>query len=163
MNTEELIRYLNLREHIEGGYFYETHRSPTTMITEREGRERPILTSIYYLLTQERPVDHFHKNRSDILHYFHLGEAITYLLLYPDGRLERVKLGNNLEAGEVLQLLVPGGCWKAAILENGDFGLIGEAVAPGFDYRDMELATSAALKSQFSHLWEEIAPYVKLP
>jgi predicted cupin superfamily sugar epimerase len=162
MNTQELIKQLGLIEHIEGGYFYETHCSPAMMITDREGQKRSILTSIYYLLTAERRVDHFHKNRSDILHYFHLGEAITYLLLYPVGRLEKIKLGSNLEEGEVLQLLVPGGCWKAAILEKGEFGLIGEAVAPGFDYRDMELATPKVLQNQFPHLWKEIAPYVNL-
>jgi len=160
MNKQELIQHLSLVEHIEGGYFYETHRSQEVIRTDRPGQERSILTSIYYLLTADRPLDHFHKNKSDILHYFHLGSAITYLIVHPEGRLERVKLGHNIKEGEVMQLLVPGGCWKAAILESGEFGLIGETVVPGFDYRDMELATEETFLAQFPHLREELAPYV---
>jgi predicted cupin superfamily sugar epimerase len=160
MNKQQLIESLSLIEHIEGGYFAETHRSAETLSTNRNGSDRNLLTSIYYLLTNDRPIDHFHKNRSDILHYFHLGSPITYLVLHPDGRLERVKMGSDPSQGQVLQLLVPGGCWKAAVLESGEFGLIGEAVAPGFDYRDMELATVEGLKAEFPGLWESLAPYV---
>lgn len=29
------------------------------------------------------------------------------------------------------QLIVPGGYWKATVLTEGDWGLLGEAVAPG--------------------------------
>lgn len=161
MNKQDLIEHLSLVEHIEGGYFYETHRSQQTIDTDREGKERATLTSIYYLLTDDRPIDYFHRNRSDILHYFHQGSPITYLIITPEGKLTKVKLGINLARGEVPQLLVPGGYWKAAVLENGEFGLLGEAVAPGFDYRDMEIARSDYFRSQFPDLWTELALYVK--
>jgi predicted cupin superfamily sugar epimerase len=161
MNKQQLIDSLSLVEHVEGGYFAETHRSAETISTIREGSDRAVLTSIYYLLTDDRPIDHFHKNQSDILHYFHLGSPITYLLLHPDGRLDRVQMGSDPNLGHVLQLLVPGGCWKAAVLERGEFGLIGEAVAPGFDYRDMELATAEGLQAEFPDQWESLAPYIR--
>ena len=131
------------------------------MTTEREGQDRNVLTSIYYLLTDDRPVDHLHKNKSDILHYFQAGSPITYLLITPEGQLERYVLGLNLSAGEVPQLLVPGGYWKAAVLESGEYGLLGEAVAPGFDYRDMEIAQAQAIQTDFPDLWELMAPYVR--
>ncbi|NET38355.1 MAG: cupin domain-containing protein [Cyanothece sp. SIO1E1] len=161
MNKHDLIKQLSLVEHIEGGYFSETYRSESTLDTDREGRERATLTSIYYLLTDDRPVDHLHRNKSDILHYFQAGSPITYFILYPDGQLNKVKLGMGLEQGEVPQLLVPGGCWKAAVLAAGEFGLLGEAVAPGFDYRDMEVAEADYFRSQFPDLWDELAPYIK--
>ena len=160
MNKYDLIKQLSLVEHIEGGYFSETHRSEQIVSSDREGNERSIFTSIYYLLTDDRPIDYCHKNQSDIMHYFQAGSAITYLILYPSGRLDKVKLGLNFTNGEVGQLLVPGGCWKAAVLEEGEFGLIGEAVAPGFDYRDMEIAKADDLRQNFPDIWDEIAPYV---
>ncbi|MDJ0687307.1 MAG: cupin domain-containing protein [Xenococcaceae cyanobacterium MO_188.B32] len=51
MNKHDLIEQLSLVEHIEGGYFSETHRSQHIISSDREGNERNIFTSIYYLLT----------------------------------------------------------------------------------------------------------------
>ena len=160
MNKHDLIQELSLVEHMEGGYFCETHRSTENLVTDREGKDRALLTSIYYLLTDDRPIDHFHRNQSDIMHYFHLGSAITYLIIEPSGKLKKAKLGLNFAQGEVAQLLVPGGCWKAAVLESGEFGLIGEAVTPGFDYRDMEIAQADYFQTTFPNLWTELSPYV---
>lgn len=160
MNKQSWIDKLSLVKHIEGGYFSETYRATEEMATLREGSERSLMTSIYYLLTDDRPIDRLHKNQSDIMHYFHAGSPITYILVDLEGRLHKVKLGLDLSQGEVLQLLVPGGYWKAAVLEAGEYGLIGEAVAPGFDYRDMTIATPDKIRAQFPTLWNELAPYV---
>ncbi len=162
MNKQDWITQLSLVEHVEGGYFSESHRSAEHMPTKREGGDRNILTSIYYLLTDDRSVDHLHKNKSDIMHYFQAGSAITYILVDLEGKLSRVKLGLNLAHGEVPQLLVPGGYWKAAVLEAGEYGLLGEAVAPGFDYRDMEIAEAANIQAQFPSLWNDLSPYVRI-
>jgi predicted cupin superfamily sugar epimerase len=54
----------------------------------------------------------------------------------------------NFVPGEQLQLLVKGGCWKTAILETGEFGLISEAVSPGFEYADMALITSQDVSTE---------------
>ncbi len=160
MNKTEIIQQLNLSNHIEGGYFQETYRGLETMMTDREGEQRNLLTSIFYLLTDDSPIDYLHKNKSDIVHYFHGGSPITYLIIHPDGRLEKEKLGSNLLKGEKFQLIVKGGCWKAAILEEGEYGLLGEAVAPGFDYRDMQVADESLL-TQFPHLNDEIKDYIQ--
>ena len=161
MNKHDLIQQLSLTEHTEGGYFAETYRSSQTLPTKRAGGDRNLLTSIYYLLTNDRPTDHLHRNQSDIMHYFQAGSAITYFLVTPTGTLEKVKLGLNFAQGEVAQLLVPGGYWKAAVLESGEYGLLGESVAPGFDYRDLEIAQADTFKASFPHLWSELSPYVK--
>ena len=161
MNKEQIIAQLSLVEHVEGGYFSETYRSSEEMSTPREGSDRALLTSIYYLLTDDRPIDHLHQNKSDIMHYFQAGSPITYILIDTDKKLSKVKLGLNLEQGEVPQLLVPKGYWKAAVLESGEYGLLGEAVAPGFDYRDMTIAKANEIQAQFPTLWDELAPYVR--
>ncbi len=161
MNKQDLIQNLNLQEHPEGGYYSETYRSPTIVDTDREGKQRPAMTSIYYLLTDDRPIDHFHINKSDIMHYFHAGSPVTYLVVDSSGNLEKFKLGLDVANGERPQILVPAGYWKAAVLEEGEFGLLGEAVAPGFEFRDMEIAEAETFKQKFPNLWEQLAPYVR--
>jgi predicted cupin superfamily sugar epimerase len=119
-----------------------------------------MVTSIYYLLTKEHPIDYLHVNKSPIIHYFHGGSTVTYYLINPDGQLETHYLGLNVRAGEKPQLIVPGGYWKTAVLLQGDYGLIGEAVAPGFEYEDMAIATTTEIKSNFPEIWPTLAPYI---
>lgn len=162
MTKQELIEQLSLVEHVEGGYFSETYRSAEDIETTREGNTRSVMTSIYYLLTDDRPVDHLHQNKSDIMHYFQTGSPITYLLVDLEGNLSKVKLGLAIAQGEVPQLLVPKGYWKAAVLESGEYGLLGEAVAPGFDYRDMTIAKADEIRERFPTIWNELSPYVRV-
>lgn len=131
MNTQRLIETLQLEPHpLEGGYYKRTYQSQLSVATKTG--ERSLMSSIYYLLTQEQPIGYFHRNRSDIVHYYHLGGAIAYWLVSPDGAVERRVMGSDLAAGQDLQLTVPGGYWKASELNSGEFALISEAVAPGF-------------------------------
>ncbi|MCV2884224.1 cupin domain-containing protein [Aestuariibacter sp. AA17] len=148
-NIEALITALGLERHIEGGYFAETFRSDKSI--SFGDAERAIQTSIYYLLTHDAPIGHFHKNRSDIVHYYHGGDPIDYFLLNEDGELEQTTLGFDIIAGHKLQLVVKGGKWKASRLRNGvnGYGLIGEAVAPGFDYQDMQLGDRESLMRDY--------------
>jgi len=151
---QALIESLGLEEHIEGGYFIRTYQSPM------QSGIRPLMTSIFYMLTSEKPIGHLHKNKSDIMHYFHLGSPILYLTISPEGQLETFTLGPDILQGHSLQLLVKGGYWKASILQQGEFGLLSEAVAPGFDYSDMTIAKPDELQMQFPHIWDQVAPYV---
>ena len=141
LTAAELVEHLGLDGHIEGGFFRRTYASDYTLLTA-DDRERLSLSSIFYLLAAESPIGHFHLNQSDIVHYFHLGDPITYYLLHPTGKLETTVMGSDVRNGQVLQLTVPGGVWKASeIPANGShgFGLISEAVTPGFEYDDMTL------------------------
>ena len=161
MNKYDLIKNLNLQKHPEGGYYSETYRSQTIVDTDREGIQRSAMTSIYYLLTDDRPIDHFHINKSDIMHYFQSGSPVTYLVIDSNGNLQKFKLGMDLAKGEKPQILVPSGYWKAAVLEEGEFGLLGEGVAPGFEFRDMEIAKPETFSQQFPNLWKQLEMYVK--
>jgi predicted cupin superfamily sugar epimerase len=82
-------------------------------MVEINGGQRHLMTSIYYLLTKDSPIGHFHLNQSDIVHYYHLGSPIQYSLIFPDGTLNTVVMGSDVIAGQCLQLHVPGGVWKA--------------------------------------------------
>ncbi len=146
-----VIEGLGLEKHVEGGYFRRTYQADHRPMMETEAGERFLMTSIYYLLTSESPVGHFHRNRSDIMHYFHQGDPIRYTLIHPDGTLETVVMGPNVANGQRLQLHVAGGIWKASELLDGPhgYGLISEAVSPGFDYDDMTLGDAAMLRERF--------------
>ncbi len=109
MNKRQLIERLLLEPHVEGGYYFRTYRSDRQTAVPYAAEPRCLLSSIFYLLTDDSPIGHLHKNRSDILHFFQGGSPLTYLIVHPDGRLEKEVLGCDLEKGQRLQLLVRGG------------------------------------------------------
>ncbi|WP_440974814.1 cupin domain-containing protein [Pseudomonas koreensis] len=149
--ADELIAALGLEPHVEGGYFRRTFQADQREMLHTASGTRYLVTSIYYLLTEQSPVGQFHFNQSDILHYFHLGDPIEYSLIHADGSLQTLIMGNDVLAGQQLQLHVPGGIWKASRLLDGThgFGLISEAVSPGFDFADMQMGERQKLTAQF--------------
>ncbi|MFK5895249.1 MAG: cupin domain-containing protein [Pseudomonadota bacterium] len=146
MNKEEIIQKLNLTSHIEGGYFRRTYTSEQQF--DLGSSKRALLSSIYYLLTDDSPIGHLHKNQSDIMHYFHSGSPIKFTLISPQGDLQQVIVGQALQCSQQLQLLVPGGYWKASELLEGEYALISEAVFPGFDYDDMQMASHQQIHNE---------------
>ena len=182
MDAQKVVEILKLEPHREGGYFRRTYAAKinVSITTDPEmtgeasendptsGIERPIMTSIYYLLTSESSIMRMNINRSDIIHYYHLGCPVEYLIIQPNGEFSRERLGPNILSGEKLQVFIPGGCWRCGqMLKNSeltvnsaDFALTSEAVAPGFDYTDNQLATREQIKSKFPHLWETLQSYI---
>ena len=148
-DKETVIRELGLEGHVEGGYYRRTFQADHRATIDQGEGERFTLTSIFYLLTDDAPIGHWHLNKSDIIHYYHLGSPVHYYLIYPDGRLENVVLGPDLAAGQQLQLIVRGGVWKASHLPEGSYGLISEAVSPGFEFADMTLGERELLLNEF--------------
>jgi predicted cupin superfamily sugar epimerase len=149
LSKAEVIEALGLSGHFEGGYFRETFRPTHRAKLETPRGARGTMTSIYYLLTDDSPVDHFHTKHSDGIQYHHFGAPLTYHLIHPDGRYEAIVLGPDLRAGQVPSLAVAGGVWKAAELPVGEFGLVSEVVSPGWEMDDMITVTRAALLAQF--------------
>ncbi|MGK0268765.1 MAG: purine nucleoside permease/predicted cupin superfamily sugar epimerase [Paraglaciecola sp.] len=152
LTAKQLAKALNLEPHIEGGYFRQTFKADHRPSIATEKGDRVTMTSIYYLLSADSPVGHFHMNQSDIMHYFHTGDPITYYMLKPDGSLQITILGPDPTKGHQMQMMVKGGTWKASKIPTDakfGYGLIGEAVAPGFDYADMQLGKTAMLLKQF--------------
>ncbi|XOF33132.1 MAG: cupin domain-containing protein [Candidatus Electrothrix sp. YB6] len=160
MTPDKLITLLSLEPHLtEGGYFRRTYESD--LHCDTDNGSRMLLTSIYYMLTQDNPGGFLHKNKSDIIHYHHLGAAIKYTIVSPDGVLSEKILGPNISDGETLQLLVPGGWWKASRLYAGEYGLISEAVSPGFEYADNEIATEEFVRQNFPDIKLLLDAFIK--
>lgn len=139
-----LIERLNLQPHPEGGFYRETYRSETTI----PGKERQLLTSIYFLLTDTN-VSRFHRIASDECWYFHAGTPIEIHTLEPGGYRTFV-LGNDIAEGQLPFHLVSGGTiFGSSVLGNKGYALVSCAVAPGFDFRDFELFDAETLLAQF--------------
>ena len=159
MNKQSLIKSLQLERHIEGGYYRRTYESGHTLQTQRG--ERLLMTSIYYLLTDDQPIGHLHQNQSDILHFFHSGAPVDYFIITRHGELQTATLGPDPSRGHLFQLLVESGSWKASQLRDGEFGLISEAVAPGFDFADMRLAEQQEIAREFPQHWPAVKHLIK--
>ena len=137
---QALIDTLQLQPHPEGGFYVEMYRSEEYI----PGKERSLLTSIYFLLTSGN-VSRFHRIKSDELWYFHQGNAVTVHTLDENGHKSHL-LGNNILGDEKPYLLVPANTIFGSCLsvENG-YALVSCAVAPGFDFSDFELFTAEDL------------------
>lgn len=157
MSAEETIKKLDLIRHEEGGWFKETYRSPEEIdCPDREGGKRSLLTTIHYMLDQERPHGLLHRNKSPIIHFYEGGGLLRYVTVSPEGELSETLLGESHER----QLTVPGGFWKASELLSGDYGLVGEAVSPGFDYRDWEIANRDEIAKLYPEHIEALKPFL---
>ena len=160
MTKEEIIKSLRLEPHpSEGGYFRRTYESDLNIDTDNS--KRKLLTSIYYMLTSDNPIGYLHRNKSDIIHFYHLGSPIKYLIITLEGKLKEKILGPNIAAGEVPQLLVKGGEWKASELCSGSYGLLSEAVSPGFEYDDNEIAKPEVIHRLYPDLKSRLNKYIK--
>ena len=147
------IKSLGLERHPEGGYYKETYRSDEVIdlagLPERFPGPRSISTSIYFLL-QGGEVSHLHRIKSDELWHFHAGNSLSIHMIDPEGEHRIKRLGQNIENGEVLQGIVPTGCWFGAEVDDPDaFCLVGCTVAPGFDFEDFEMGDREVLLQLF--------------
>ncbi len=147
------IRRLDLAPHPEGGFFKETYRSTESIkssdLPDRYQSDHCFSTAIYFLLKgNESSV--FHRIKSDEIWHFHIGSPLLIHSIDQDGMLFEIKLGRDLENGELLQAHIRQGCWFAAeVLDKENFTLVGCTVAPGFEFEDFELADSDKLSAQF--------------
>ncbi len=151
---------LGLEPNREGGFYRQTYESSHEVHTANG--QRPLMNSIYYLLTAASPVGALHRNRSDITHFHHVGGPATYLLIAPAGEVTQVVLGTDYAAGQVPSFTAPGGYWKTSNVTapGATDCLISEAVAPGFRYDDHEMATLDLLAREHPNLVERFRIYL---
>ena len=153
MDAETIIRQLGLQPHPEGGFYRETYRSSEAIaaaaLPARYGKDRNLSTAIYYLLTPDS-FSSLHRLQSDELFHFLLGDAVTMLQLHEDGHGETITLGQDILAGQQLQVVVARGVWQGMFLNDGGrFALLSTTVSPGFDFADFELGAYDGLTRRY--------------
>lgn len=142
--TKELVEHLELEKHVEGGYFRETYRAKEIVQTPRGPRNS--MTSIYYCL----PSDDFsvwHKiiDAEETFH-FHYGDSA---LIY---KIECRKITTEILGPQPIgkqTITMPKNTWfsirPCGIKKPVPYTLMSCSVVPGFDYKDLEIATSTLL------------------
>ncbi|KGM44998.1 cupin domain-containing protein [Neobacillus niacini] len=148
-DLNNLVSKLGLIPHPEGGYYKETFQSEEQISDKElsvnlEGKRR-LYTSIYFLLTSN-DVSHFHRLKSDELWYYHVGSSLSIHVIDESGQYKEIKLGLDLEAGEVPQALVKkNSIFGSSVSEKDTCSLVGCMVSPGFEFQDFELFTQEEL------------------
>lgn len=132
LDPREIRTKFAMTPHPEGGYYAENFRD------NAEGGAG-ISSAIYFLL-EAGDVSAWHRlrNATEIWH-FYAGSPLI-LTLSSDGReTTHRRLGTDLHAGHLPQIVVPRGWWQTAAT-LGHWTFVGCTVAPGFDFADFELA-----------------------
>ncbi|MEH7306831.1 cupin domain-containing protein [Neobacillus drentensis] len=163
------VSKLGLNPHPEGGYYKSTFVSDE-LVTDKElsanfEGERKLYTSIYFLLPSEE-VSHFHRLKSDELWYFHGGSSLTIHVIHENGEYEELKLGLDLDKGEVPQIIVKkNSIFGSSVTEKDTCSLVGCMVSPGFEFQDFELFTQDELLGKYPQHQEIIMKlaYKELP
>ncbi|MEM8969619.1 MAG: cupin domain-containing protein [Bacteroidota bacterium] len=143
--AQQWIDRLQMQPHPEGGFYKETYKSSDSI----PEIDRSYSTGIYYLLL-ENAFSAFHRIKSDEMWHFYAGETLEVAVLYPDGSLKVHRLGPNWKQGDRFQLVVPANHWFASrMADSTSYALVGCTVAPGFDFRDFEMANREKLLDEF--------------
>ena len=147
------IDKLKLEPHPEGGFFRETYRAPLvieqTALPRAFHGPRAASTAIYFLLAGD-DFSSLHRLAADEVWHFYLGGTLQVHSIDISGKHRVMKLGQNAEAGEELQCVVPAGHWFGSCVESPEtYALVGCTVSPGFEFADFEMADRAALISQY--------------
>jgi uncharacterized protein len=135
LTAAEIIARLDLKPHPEGGHYRETFRDSHN----GDGR-RAASTAIYFLLARGERSRWHRVDAAEVWHYYE-GSALI-LQIKDENGLRIARLGVDLNAGELPQVVVPAHAWQAAE-SAGDWTLVGCTVAPGFEFEKFELAPPA--------------------
>ena len=168
MNSDQadfIIEQYRMQPHPEGGFFTRTYHSsgliPRTALPAEFAGERYFSTAIVFLL-KENDFSALHRLRQDEIWHFYLGGSLRLVMISPDGKFSETMLGQNVARGDVVQAIVPAGCWFGAKPAEGtSFSFVGCTVAPGFDFADFELAERSEILSQFPDLETIILEFTK--
>ena len=152
-NAKHWIEKLRMEQHPEGGYFRQTYRSEIMIargaLPPGFGGPRSASTAIYFLLEGEN-FSAFHRLRSDEMWHFYAGSPLSVEVIEPAGSRSTILLGNDSDAGQMFQAVVPAGCWFAShVVDWKGWALAGCTVAPGFDFEDFEMGRRKELVRQY--------------
>lgn len=158
------IETLGLQKHPEGGWYREVYLSedvvPQTGLPAGFRGERSFSTSIYYLL-EGNDFSAFHRIRSDEIWHYYAGTSAVEIIMLGSGNSKKLRLGDDPDKGQKLQLVVPKNTWFAAqLVDKMGFALAGCTVSPGFHFDDFELADEKLLED-LPEIKEEIRPLIK--
>lgn len=138
--AQEIIDKLDLKPlKMEGGYFRRNYLSPVTSPeTTKTGQPKHVCSAIYYLLTPDT-YSRLHRLPTDEIFHFYLGDPVEMFWFHADGTVHGLVLGQDLFAGQVVQVVVPALTWQASrLVAGGSYALMGTSMSPAFEESDFE-------------------------
>ncbi|KAF3625083.1 hypothetical protein BC332_24715 [Capsicum chinense] len=172
--ASKIVEKLNLKPHPEGGFYSETFRDNTVILSKSNlpptyKVDRPVSTCIYFLLPSGS-ASHLHRIPCAETWHFYMGEPITVMELNEtDGKVKLTCLGPDpLVDDQLVQYTVPPNVWFGAFPTRDynitsdmqvtkaptrdsekHFSLVGCTCAPAFQFDDFELAKRSDLVSRY--------------
>jgi predicted cupin superfamily sugar epimerase len=138
--AQEVIDRLNLdRLPVEGTFYKNTYVGEIDKLTGN-----PTSTAIIALYSQTPlSCSFFHKLKHDEMWHFYAGNPIQLHLIHPDGKYQKVILGDSAEN---VQFVIPKDVWQAGeLVPGGAWGLFGCTMSPGFIGSEFTGATALEL------------------
>ena len=133
MTADQIIKFLQLKPHPEGGWYKQTWKSEDTLLGRASG------TSIYFLL-KAGEISHWHKiDSAENWNYYYVSPFILWIAVVSYYGFETKILGPDLAKSHSPQLLVNKNLWQSAET-TGDYTLVGCTVSPGFEFSKFILA-----------------------
>jgi predicted cupin superfamily sugar epimerase len=134
-DARAIIDRLELAPHPEGGWYRETWRA------DAAPGERASATAILFLLEAGQR-SHWHRVDAAELWLWHAGAPLLLRRARSDdGPIADARLGPNVLAGEMPQLIVPADHWQATETISG-WALVSCIVSPGFAFSGFALAAA---------------------
>ncbi|KAL0333681.1 UNVERIFIED_CONTAM: hypothetical protein Sangu_1524300 [Sesamum angustifolium] len=142
----EIVAKLNLKPHPEGGFYCETFRDNSILLSKSHlppqyKVDRPVSTSIYFLLPSGC-VSHLHRIPCAETWHFYLGEPLTHVV--PPNVWFGAFPTKDIEVSSDLIAVK-----RASRDPEEHFSLVGCTCAPAFQFDDFELAKHSKLISCF--------------
>jgi predicted cupin superfamily sugar epimerase len=162
MTPQQVIETLGLEPlPQEGGFYKQNYKCLKNF--KINGKSRAQYTAIYYMVTHDS-FSALHKLEHDEIFHFYDGETVEMLQIFPDGHHKIIKIGNNLNSGEIPQVLVPAGVWQGTRMlkpTKDKYSLLGTTMAPGFEYDDFTMGERAQMINEFPQLRELIYKFTR--
>ena len=177
LTAAEVIEKLGLSaEPTSSGWYSEVYRSERRWSAPADADDRTFpggragASTITYLLAGLDAHPRLQSHRSDEIYHFLGGDPIEVLVLppadQPAAEARVVTMGNDLQADQVPQLVLPAGtAYTSRIKTGGQTGwsLIGATVVPGWQIEDVIHPDADALAKRFPAYADWIAAGAKAP
>ncbi len=146
--AKKIIEMLELTKlPFEGGYYRRTYisKEEVSILNRTSGYKEYLHASIYYLITSAN-FSAMHILNNDEFFHFYKGSPCEIFLIYHDGKSELVKLGNDIEVGQVQQCFVHKATWQGLrVVDEGSYSLLGTTTSPAYDQRSFRLGSRSEL------------------
>jgi predicted cupin superfamily sugar epimerase len=163
LSADEVRSLLQLEPHATCGFvritFMSQERIAPGGLPAPFADGRPAGSALYFMVTPDAPV-RLHRIRNDQLYHYYLGDPLEVLMLRVDGTSERVVVGSDLRAGQLVQLLIPGNTFHTArVTGRRRWFLGGSTEWPGVEPADVEIGNVEALAAKYPQVADDLRTF----